>query len=72
MYEPAFNKVFYTRYKAERVELIQKVGIRSRETNNMVERLHGTLKDRVKPVRGLKSQESTQAILEGYSVHENP
>jgi len=71
IYKPAFNKVFYSRYKAERVELIQRVGIRSRETNNLVERLHGTLKDRVKPMRGLKSKESTKAILEGYTVHYN-
>jgi transposase-like protein len=71
VYQPAFNKVFYSRYKAERVELIRRVGIRSRETNNLVERLHGTLKDRVKPMRGLKSKESTKAILEGYTVHYN-
>jgi len=71
VYQPAFNKIFYSRYKAERVELVQKVGIRSRETNNLVERLHGTIKDRTKPMRGLKDQESTRAILEGYTVHYN-
>jgi len=71
VYQPAFNKVFYSRYKADRVELVQKVGIRSRETNNLVERLHGTIKDRTKPMRGLKSQKSTKAILEGYEVHYN-
>jgi len=71
VYQPAFNKVFYSRYKAERVELIQKVGIRSRETNNLVERLHGTIKDRTKPMRGLKDQESTKAVFEGYTVHYN-
>jgi len=71
VYQPAFNKVFYTRYKADRVELIQKVGIRTRETNNLVERLHGTVKDRVKPMRGLKAYESTEAIIDGYTVHYN-
>ena len=71
VYKPAFNKVFYSRYKKDRVELIQRVGIRTRETNNMVERLHGTLKDRVKPMRGFKAQESTKAILEGYTIHYN-
>jgi transposase-like protein len=70
-YNAAFNKVFYSRYKAERVELIQRVGIRSRETNNIVERLHGTLKDRTRVMRGLKDQESTKAILEGYAIHYN-
>ena len=71
VYKGAFNKVFYSRYKADRVELIQRVGIRTRETNNMVERLHGTIKDRTKPMRGLKSYESTKDILEGYTIHYN-
>jgi transposase-like protein len=71
VYNRAFNKVFYSRYKADRVELVQRVGIRTRETNNMVERLHGTLKDRTKPMRGLKAYESTDSILEGYVVHYN-
>ena len=71
VYNSAFNKVFYSRYKAQRVELVQKVGIRARETNNIVERLHGTLKDRTKPMRGLKAFESTKSILEGYAIHYN-
>jgi len=47
------------------------VGIRTRETNNMVERLHGTIKDRTKPMRGLKSFQSTKSILEGFTIHYN-
>jgi putative transposase len=70
-YYRAFNKVFYTLRKDTRPELVQRVGIRTRETNNIVERLHGTLKDRTKPMRGLKSFESTKLLLEGYSVHYN-
>lgn len=71
VYKPAVNKVFYSRYKKDRVKLVQRVGIRTRETNNMVERLHGTLKDRTKPMRGFKSFESTKSILEGYTIHYN-
>lgn len=41
-YDRAFNKVFYSRYKINRVELVKRVGIRSRETNNIIERMHGT------------------------------
>lgn len=70
-YKRAFNRVFYSRYKAERVELVQRVGIRARETNNSVERLHGTLKDRTRCMRGLHSYESTELLLEGWSVHYN-
>jgi len=71
VYSRAFNKVFYTQRKDTRPELVQRVGVKTRETNNMVERLHGTLKDRTKPMRGLKSFESTKSILEGYTVHYN-
>jgi len=71
VYNRAFNKVFYTMRKDTRPELVQRVGVRTRETNNIVERLHGTLKDRTKPMRGLKSYESTKSLLEGYTVHYN-
>jgi transposase-like protein len=59
------------RYVFQRSRALQRVGIRARETNNIVERLHGTLKDRTKPMRGLKSFESTKLLLEGYAVHYN-
>lgn len=71
VYSSAFNKVFYTLRKDTRPELVQRVGIRARETNNIVERLHGTLKDRTKPMRGLKSYDSTKMLLEGWRVHYN-
>jgi putative transposase len=71
VYSSAFNHVFYTLRKDTRPELVQRVGIRARETNNIVERLHGTLKDRTRPMRGLKSFESTKLLLEGYAVHYN-
>lgn len=71
VYNRAFNKVFYTLRKDTRPKLVQRVGVRTRETNNIVERLHGTLKDRTKPMRGLKDFESTKSILEGYTVHYN-
>ncbi len=71
VYNRAFNKVFYTLRKDTRPQLVQRVGVRTRETNNIVERLHGTLKDRTKPMRGLKAFESTKDLLEGYTVHYN-
>jgi len=71
VYKSAFNKVFYTMRKDTRVELVQRVGIRARETNNIVERLHGTLKDRTRCMRGLKSYDSTKLLLEGWNVYYN-
>lgn len=39
--------------------------------NNRVERLHGTLKDRVKPTRGLKDKDRVSTLLEGRVVYYN-
>jgi transposase-like protein len=69
-YDDAFNKVFFSRYKPK-VEWVRKVGIRARETNNIVERLHGTLKDRLKPLRGLKNDKRAETLLNGYVINYN-
>jgi putative transposase len=71
VYQTAFNRVFYTMRKDTRPELVQRVGIRARETNNLVERMHGTVKDRTRVMRGLKSFESTKSLLEGFTIHYN-
>jgi transposase-like protein len=70
-YDAAFNRVFYSRYKVAKVELVKRIGIRSRETNNIVERLHETVKERTRPMRGFKNQDSARAILDGYVVNYN-
>ena len=38
---------------------------------NLIERFHGTLKDRTKVMRGLKSRETAKVILSGYLMHYN-
>ena len=70
-YDQTFNRVFYSRYKVERVEMVKRIGIRSRETNNIVERLHETIKERVRPMRGFKNEDSARLILEGYTSYYN-
>lgn len=70
-YDDAFNKVFYTMRKNARVEWVRRVGIRARETNNVVERLHGTLKDRLRPMRGLKHDDTAKVLLDGYVTNYN-
>ena len=70
-YERAFKKVFHHRDVNKEVRLIQRVGINSRQTNNIVERLHETVKERTRPMRGFKNQDSAKAILEGYVVNYN-
>ena len=63
-YGAGFKWTFYS----SGTELVQSVGINSRVTNNVVERLHGTLKDRLKTTRGL---ETADAMLKGWFVHYN-
>jgi len=70
-YIQGYNKVFRTLRKDTRPELIRKVGLRAVNSNNTVERLHGTLKDRIKPMRGLKEEETVRTLLEGWVVHYN-
>lgn len=70
-YPKGFNKVFWTMRKDTRPELIRKVGLQAVNSNNLVERLHGTLKDRIKPMRGLKGEETVRILLEGWVAHYN-
>ncbi len=71
VYQSAFNRVFYSRYKVDKVEFVQRVGIRARQTSNIVERLHETLKERTRPMRSLKHNETAKNILDGYVVNYN-
>ena len=70
-YVDGYNKVFRTMKKEGRPELIRSVGIRNIHNQNAVERLHSTLKDRLKPTRGLKDEKTVRTLLEGWIVHYN-
>jgi transposase-like protein len=45
--------------------------IRAAESNNLVERLHGTEKERVKVMRGFDNERGTGALMEGFRTHYN-
>jgi putative transposase len=45
--------------------------IRAPESNNLVERLHGTEKERIKVMRGFDNPNGTSALMEGFRVHYN-
>jgi transposase-like protein len=70
-YVDGYNKVFRTMKKETRPELIRRVGIRAINNQNVVERLHCTLKDRLKTTRGLKDEDTVRTLLEGWVVHYN-
>jgi transposase-like protein len=70
-YKRGFNKVYYSRYGSDKVKFVRKCGIKARQTNNIVERIHGTLKDRTKVMRGMKSMRTARRLLDGWYVHYN-
>lgn len=41
------------------------------DSSTLIERWHGTLKDRTKVMRGLKTKETAQLILDGWLMHYN-
>jgi transposase-like protein len=68
-YPIAANKVFYSHFKDRRVEHIHTKGFGARMNNQIVERWHGTLKDRTKAMRGLVSPETM--VLKGFGIQYN-
>jgi transposase-like protein len=61
-------------YKAqgsEQVVHIAGVGIQSRINNNLVERLHNTMREREKVMRHLKRAQSAEKILKGFRAYYN-
>lgn len=69
VYHKAFNKVFYDHHHS--CKHISEVGIRDRINNNRVERLHGTIRDRDKVMRGLGNPESSEKIIDGHRIYYN-
>ena len=67
-FDLAFN---YEPQKVAKVEMVKRVGIRARETNNIVERLHSTLKMRTGTMRGMKGPETAKVLLDGWVTHYN-
>jgi transposase-like protein len=69
-YQHAITKEFRT-MKAPRTEHIRVPNIRNRSNNNMVERLHGTIRERNKVMRGLDDEQTAQAIIDGFRIYYN-
>jgi transposase-like protein len=68
-YRKGFSKVFWDHHRS--CQLIQNVGINGRVHQNMVERLHGTLKDMLRARRGMDQGTKTEAMLDGWFVYYN-
>jgi transposase-like protein len=68
-YRDAINKEFYTMANP-RTKHVRLPSIREHPNNNIVERLHGTIRERNKVQRGLKEGASTN-IAEGHRIFYN-
>ncbi len=65
-YEDATERVFGSETKH-----IQADGLTAEVHNNVVERLHGTIREREKVLRALKNQETAQVFLDGWRLNYN-
>ena len=45
--------------------------MRNQGLNSLVERLHGSIRDREKTMRGMQKKESAQKIIEAMRIHYN-
>jgi len=66
-YTRAIRKEFNTKIK-ETIH-IRNVGFRDKTNNNLIERLHGTVREREKVMRALKKEETP--IVEGHRIYYN-
>jgi transposase-like protein len=57
--------------KEPRTEHVRFPNIRDRSNNNMVEGLHGTIRQRNKVMRGLDDVETTQTMMDGMRIYYN-
>jgi hypothetical protein len=69
-YQGAIPKEFYT-MKASRTQHVRIPNIRDRSNNNMVERLHGTIRQRNKVMRGLDEESTAQTMMDGMRIYYN-
>lgn len=69
-YEDAFNKEFFT-LRNPRTMHVRLAGLRKETNNNIIERLHGTIRERAKVMRGLDNGDSAQTIIDGNRIYYN-
>ena len=68
-YHKAFNKEFYDIHKTS--EHVRAEGLTARSNNNKVERLHNTIRERTKVMRGLHNDKTATAFNDGFKAYYN-
>jgi transposase-like protein len=69
-YKQAITKEFFT-LKAPRTHHVRLKNIKEGTNNNIIERFHGTLKERTKVMRGLDNDETAQRMMEANQLYYN-
>ncbi len=69
-YKQAITSEFYSRYNP-RTQHVKLKNFKEGTNNNTIERLHGTIKERTKVMRGMDTDESARLFLEGQRIHYN-
>ena len=69
-YHDAFNKEFYTHF-FNSCKHIANVGIAKKDNNNMIERFHGTVREREKVMRGMQNGITALEMLENHRTYYN-
>ena len=69
-YQDAFKKEFFT-LKNPRTKHIRLASLRNKISNNLVERLQGTIRERDKVMRGFDTDETAQILIEGLRAYYN-
>jgi transposase-like protein len=69
-YIEAFKKEFWT-LRNPRTKHIRKPRFIDRTNNNIVERMQGSIREREKVMRGIKSEKTAKTMIEGYRAYYN-
>jgi transposase-like protein len=69
-YKPAITTEFYTMTKP-RTEHVKLKNIKEGTNNNIVERLHGTVRERTKVMRGLDTDQTAQTMMQANRIYYN-
>jgi len=73
-YKYGITKAFWRKVLRGETTYVKKVGLRARigkMSNNVIERFHNTLKDRVKTLRGFGSKDGARNALDGFVIQYN-
>jgi transposase-like protein len=69
-YDEAFQKEYFS-LKLPRVQNIRSVSVRLEGLNSQVERLHGTIREREKVMRGMQTRETAEKVVDAMRINYN-